>query len=103
MNKEDWIRTGIKLFGIYLIVMAIVSLPNAITDTYTYFSTQNMCNGVATASDTDSAKNFIKQACVHNFSSALKSSLSLIIYLLFGIYFMGSGQLANRILGNKSA
>ena len=103
MNKQEWISTGIKLFGIYLIVMAIVALPNAIADIWSYFSLQEMCNSQSNTIETQQSTDFENAVCFTKTSQAIKGMFSLIIYSVMGLYFIGSAKLANKVLGNETA
>lgn len=98
MNKEEWISVGVKPFGVYLIVLAVIEVPIAITNIWQYARLMDMCNSEVQVTGTPEALEWGKTLCESIRAQSVKASLALIFYLVFGIYFIRSGKLVRNIL-----
>jgi hypothetical protein len=101
MDKEDWIWVTIKIFGIYLIILAIINLPEVISNWWTvspfskidskyYLSSGEECQLMAERLRSIGISNFIASIAKVDFFSAM------------GIYLVKSGKiLFNLIMPGK--
>jgi hypothetical protein len=89
MNKDDYIWAAIKIFGIYLVVMAITSIPEVISSSmqsYFFYTSDKI-----TESGADAYK--IIMAASGALSSLVRSLSKTIIFGVVGIYLIKSGKL----------
>ena len=100
MNKEDWIWVAIKIFGIYLIVLSIINLPDVITNWWTvspfgkveskyYLSSGEECQFMADRLRTIGISNLIA------------SIGKVVLFSAVGIYFVKSGKILFRIISPR--
>jgi hypothetical protein len=89
MQNRDYIRVVIRLFGVYLLIQAVIAIPalaGAILHTYDYCvlsnpsTNESLERGLRTALKTD----------------LVRSGLAVTLYGLIGIYFTFGGELVHR-------
>lgn len=97
MNKDEWIWVAIKIFGIFLIVMAIIALPNAIASIYAYISMAPYADHYNSEAANETSKLF-NQFSKAQFAQGVKAIAQVLIYTGFGIYFIKSGKLIHNLL-----
>jgi len=97
MNKEEWIWVAIRIFGIFLLVMAILSIPRAIASIH-YASIFQSFSGSEVASATNGTEKFAIKIFDAQRSHSIRSILEVIVYGLFGFYFMRGGKAIHKII-----
>ncbi len=95
MNKEEWIWVAIRIFGIYLIVLAIINIPEAISNIY-LMSNLSMDDG--TVHGTKETIEFVRSMAQAAESKAISSTLKFIIFTVIGIYFLRGGRILHAIV-----
>lgn len=98
MNKEEWIAVGVKLFGIFLIVLAIVNLPAAVANLWLYLARGDTCTMDFGMLKEGFEITVIDGYCRKLLPDAVKSAFSVVLYSGFGFYFVRSGKLAKKVL-----
>ena len=126
MTKEDWIWIAIRIFGIYLIVLAIISIPGVINSGFmtislwdihraqdSRFSEMSMRSGndgkSITGQDVSSGleklhdiKDIYTDLSSNMFESNLASFISniakFILFLSCGVYFLRSGMFVFKLI-----
>jgi hypothetical protein len=126
MTKEDWIWIAIRIFGIYLIVLAIISIPGIINSGFMTislwdihqaqdkrFGEMSMLVGndgksstgqdiVWTSEKLKDIKDIYTDMSFSMFESNLASFVSniveFILFLFCGVYFLRSGKLVFKLI-----
>ena len=93
MSKEDWIWVAIRIFGIYLIVLAITSVPALVMNAY--IVSQNAALQVDTV---DKMHDTIFQAAA---ASLTNNIVRVVLFSLIGFYFLRSGKLIFKLISRK--
>jgi hypothetical protein len=103
MDKHDWIWVAIKIFGIFLIILAITSIPefiaNAIQSAFSGF-------GFATPPlidkpDSESCRNLMDKMIQQSISSFISSGLRIILFSAIGVYLLRSGKIIFKIISRN--
>ena len=105
MSKDDWIWVAVRIFGIYLIVLAITSVPPLVMNAYTLFQNdvskvdalvdQDISSGVDTV---DKIHDLIFQATA---ASLTNNIVRVVLFCLIGFYFLRHGKLFFRLISRK--
>ena len=96
MNKEDFVWVGIRIFGIYLLVLAVLALPSLVQSLVmvTNFSDHPALN----TSEIGTAMGSMDRTIYWNHVGAsIGTSLYLIVCTVFGLYFLRHGQFVFRL------
>ena len=97
MNKEEWIWVSIRIFGIFLLVMAILSIPRAIAAIHYVTVFQGFSGAEVTATTNGSEKLALQMFDVRK-SQSIRVIFEVIVYGLFGFYFMRGGKVIHKII-----
>lgn len=102
MNKQDWIWVAIRIFGIYLIVLSIINLPNLLAFAYQAlpFKTTTTLMVSESGMDAEGCINLAEQMRLSTIGSFLISLLKVFIYAGLGIYFVRDGKFIFRLVYN---
>lgn len=95
MTKSEWIWTAIRIFGIYLIVKAVVATPEALGAFYTFLTLPESGEGPALEV---SAK--LQRAVLHKGVVAICQA---IIFFAVGLYMVSRGKLIHDLAVRESA
>lgn len=98
MDKEEWLWVAIRVFGLYLLVLAIMAIPDAISGIYAggiYRHLVSVTEAGRGSSQTAQLFHEMRQAQA---ALSIKSILQVVIYLLFGLYFVRGGKILHRVL-----
>ena len=96
MNKQDYLWCGIRIFGVYLLVLAIIELPQFIISIYVFYDIDTFPGGSGSPSfGYEDALNASRIAIV---SGAMKTFASFVIYVLSALYFLRYGKLIFRMI-----
>ncbi len=111
MTRNDWIWVAIRIFGIYLIVLAIVEIPNVISSgvmTYHYWGLRGMepvslPDSSAIISDLDrmSTRVFANMAVTQG-TALVHSIVRIILFGMIGCYFVTNGKLLFQLVGRPN-
>ena len=97
MTKDEWIWVAIRIFGIYLLVLAIMALPETIG--YVYASIQ--MNAVeAAGNDLMSLATSIRNTAM---SKGLIAITQVIIFTAFSFYFLRHGKWLHKLASSENA
>ena len=107
MNKEDYVWVGIRLFGVYLLVLVVINLPGLISSGYSAYSAITLSRmsrsmGDKTqASKTDAPEVFERlerNAVVAQTSDCLMHVCRIILFTLAGLYMTCRGQMVFNLV-----
>lgn len=97
MNKEEWIWVSIRIFGIFLLVMAILAIPSAITTIYSAFLFQGF-PAQELSSAADESTQMAYQIFKAQSAQSVRAVLEVIIYGSFGFYFIHGGKALHKVI-----
>lgn len=96
MDKNDWFDLIVKGFGVCLLVLAIIAIPNIIKG----FSTVFLVGFSETPADSsESAAQLYGTLRSAMISDGIGSTFRFIIYLIAAVNFLRSGSLVKRFMG----
>jgi len=107
MTKEDFVWVGIRLFGIYLLVLAVTSLPEAIEGYWTSSSIRDavkMCGGSLPAAvyDQEPAIGLFERLFASAGAASARrfvgSLVRVVLFIPAGLYLCKGGKLVFRIV-----
>ncbi|TNF33452.1 MAG: hypothetical protein EP312_09200 [Gammaproteobacteria bacterium] len=98
MNKSEWIWTAIRISGIFLVVMAIVAIPELISSTYNAVAFGNQAE---TSSGDPLMMQFNALAKAHS-TMAVNACARIVLFSGFGFYFLKHGKLLHRLATHES-
>jgi len=99
MNKEDWIWVAIRIFGIFLIVMAILALPRLISSAHiawVYRGQWTLCDDISESSE--AITDLMKKAYAQTLADLISNGFRVVCFTLIGIYFLRGGSLIFRLI-----
>ena len=96
MNKNEWLWVTIRIFGVFLLVMAIIQLPVAIS--FFYFANLYSDAYSSLPVEEDSVAKMAEGVYNSHMAQGCNSALKLVIYTLFGLYFACRGKMLHKIL-----
>ena len=97
MNKAEWMWVAIRIFGIFLLVMAILAIPSAIAAIY-HASIFQGFSGTDLTTATNGAEKISMKLFNMQKAQSIRSILEVIIYGLFGFYFMRGGKAIHKVI-----
>lgn len=97
INKSEWIWTAIRISGIFLVVMAIVAIPEAIAGVYNTVAFGNQ----ADTSSGEMLMQFNVLAEAHS-TMAVNACARIVLFSGFGFYFLKHGKLLHRLATHES-
>lgn len=98
MNKRDFVWVGIRIFGIYLLVLAVLAVPPLINSTY--MASQFSDSSTHETNDESSGGlfgNYHRTLFTNYVGNALGSALRLIVCAAAAWYFLRRGELVFRL------
>ncbi|WP_409523681.1 hypothetical protein [Nitrincola sp. MINF-07-Sa-05] len=96
MKKSDWIWVSIRIFGIYLLVLAIISIPDAIGIIY---GLVNMADAANSSSELASFVNSLYEAALIKGATTMSQ---LAIFSVAAYYFLRHGKLIHKMANNNN-
>ena len=96
MSKSEWIWVAIRIFGIYLLVLAIISIPEAIGAVYAHL---HLADAAGRSSDFASMADSFRKAAVSKGITALSQ---LILFSIAAYYFICRGKLIHYIASREN-
>lgn len=97
MTKDEWIWVAIRIFGIYLFVLAVIAIPEAIGNTYAYIK---MSFAVQDSSELPKLAISLREAAVAKGFTAIAQ---LILFSLVSYYFLRHGKLIHKLASSENA
>jgi hypothetical protein len=99
MDKKDSFDLIIKGFGIYLLVLAIIAFPQAISDILMliFMAAYNPFSG--SPEKTTELVSTIKSGCI---SGGIGAIVRIVIYIIASVSFLRSGALVRKLMGQKN-
>ena len=96
MNKEDWIWIVIRALGIYLVVMAIMNIPDLILYFWQSYG-NDFGRKMGTAAfidkpDSESCKRLYEQMSIQSVGNLLHSFLKVAMFSVIGSYLLKEGK-----------
>jgi len=96
MNKRDCIWVAIRIFGIFLLVHALMAIPDFMSAVYQVCNYWSSSPPVVTSSTNAGVRETFSYSQRMIFSSAfaqfIRSSLQVVIYALAGVYLIRGGE-----------
>lgn len=113
MSKDDWIWVAIRIFGIYLLVLSVVTIPGVVhyaMMTHTFWHLRQFEQSLSPSLGADQkvqgtaefvqALSEMQRETLRGSISHLASGLTrLIVFSVCGVYLLRSGALIFRLVG----
>ena len=108
MSKEDWIWVAIRIFGIYLLVLAITAAPSLFSDAFSTYArwrlwgtaqrlTESLAQSVPDKKEAASPLVELgSESFINSLSKCVGTLLRVILLGAVGIYVIRSGRLIRR-------
>ena len=100
MTKDDFIWVAISVFGIYLIVLAIIEIPGLFSSMYKPYAFWDY-DPPKTNSEMDVLLSFASKIRDRELSSFLYSAIRVFLYFVIGSFFLRRGKFIYKMI-NKS-
>ena len=97
MSKNEWIWVAIRIFGIYLLVLAIISIPDAIGNIYALIQ---MADGAESYPELASMARSLNKAVVAKGTTATSQ---LVIFSIASYYFLRHGKAIHKMANHENA
>jgi len=97
MTKDEWIWVSIRIFGIYLLVLAVISIPDAIGYIYAYLKIYVAANDI---------EGYAKMAMSMRDAAMSKGVTAIAQLFLFGsfsYYMLKHGKLIHKLASSEKA
>lgn len=91
MTKDEWILVAIRIFGVFLLVLAIIELLQAIGGVYGYWQISSAVGGSTSLAPVVEAT---QKAAL---AGGIKSIASIFIFLPFSYYFMRHAKWLHKL------
>lgn len=91
MNKSEWIWVAIRVFGIYLLVLAIVAIPDAIGNVYALIHLSG------SSQDVSELKSFSESLQKAAMANGVTGSCQVVIFLVASYYFLRHGKAIHKV------
>lgn len=97
MNKSEWIWVAIRIFGIYLLVLGIVAIPDVIGNVYGLI---HMSNAAKETTDMASMAISLQKAAM---AKGVTASFQVVVFLMASIYFLKYGKAIHKLACRENA
>ena len=104
MSKKDWIWVAIRIFGIYLLVMAVVALPGLVKSGWVSYHYREFMKAARAAADETEHSGFTDlslKLLEANLAQVIGGAARVIVFTIVGIYLLASGRLLFRLIYRK--
>ena len=104
MDKKDWIWVAIRIFGIYLLVLAITGLPGLVSSAYSTYVFRDMAKMYDSMTQDDNSdamnalNNMFGKMYATSVSSFAGSVVRVVLFSIIGIYLLRSGKLIFKLI-----
>ncbi|WP_062814995.1 MULTISPECIES: hypothetical protein [unclassified Alcanivorax] len=96
MNKDEWIWVAIRIFGIYLLVLAIISIPEAIGAIYAHL---NVADAASQSAEIASFADSLRKAAL---SKGITAISQLMLFSMASYYLICRGKLIHRLASRET-
>lgn len=97
MTKDEWIWVAIRIFGIYLLVLAVIAIPEAIGNIYAYIK---MSFSIQDSTELAKLATSFKEAAIAKGFTAVSQ---LILFSIVSYYFLRHGKLIHKLASSENA
>ncbi|MHC4469644.1 MAG: hypothetical protein ACYTDY_08275 [Planctomycetota bacterium] len=98
MEKQDFVWVGIRIFGIYLLVMAVVTVPAVLESILMANQYSDLAEVERGASEAQASfDTLVRKMYVNYVSASIRNALRLVLFTVFGLYLVRGGQLVFRL------
>lgn len=102
MTREDWIWVAIRIFGIYLIVLAVKTVPGIIGSGYSTVSLRGLTLARPGEGGENALANLAQKLTVGHFTALLTGCVQLIVYFIAGWYLVSNGRWVFRLVSKQN-
>jgi hypothetical protein len=95
MTKDEWIWVAIRIFGIYLLVLSVIAIPEAIGNIYAYLK---MSSAIQESAEFGKLATSLKEAAVAKGSTAVAQ---LILFSIISYYFLRHGKFIHKLASSE--
>jgi len=100
MTKDEWIWVSIRIFGIFLMILAIMAIPRVFSTAYTA-SVYLDRPGIESLSSNNEETMLVYKMLKAQISETIRSVLEVLIYGFFGFYFIRGGKWLHNIISRE--
>lgn len=103
MNRNEWIWVAIRIFGIYLLVLAITAIPDLIygaVSSYMYWSAQKSSAGFE-GKDWAAINTIMQQSSATLAFSFVSGLARVILYSVIGYYLLRKGNFLFKVISHQ--
>ncbi len=100
MTKDEWIWVSIRIFGIFLLILAIMAIPRAISTAYSAYVYLDQ-PVPAPDSKNDVEASLMYKMLRAQISEAIRSILEVLIYGFCGLYFVRGGKIIHNLVSRE--
>ncbi len=98
MKREDYIWVAIRVFGIYLLVLAIVSLPLLVSSAYSTWAMRDLALDTRGDPDMSLGLQLASRLAIAHVTSLIAAAGKAVLFSLAGWYFLRRGSLIFRLV-----
>ena len=99
MTKDEWIWVAIRIFGIYLLVLAIIAIPEAIASIYGFL----LLSGLENAKELSPGAEVTKTLREVGMAKGVKSICQLLIFSAISFYLLRYGKAIHKLASSENA
>lgn len=99
MNKQDWVWVAIRIFGIYLLVLAVTTIPSLISSVVTLYWTADVSetlNRAAIDGELAGMMRMWAKMWSTRWIDCLGLGIQVALFAAIGLYLLRSGKLLFR-------
>lgn len=97
MTKDEWIWVAIRIFGIFLLVLAIMAIPKAAGAIYGYVY---LSAAVENSNELQTVISATQKAAM---ASGIRALTSVLLYFPLSYYFIKHGKWLHKVASNTNA
>ena len=97
MQKEDWIWLAIRIFGIYLLILAATAVPSIISNMVGLFAYAASPPPAGSSAD-NSMKELLSNFAWQHVVALIRCVADLLLYGVAGIHLLRGGKLIYRLM-----
>jgi len=109
MTKEDYVWVGIRIFGIYLLILALITLPSLVNSIYMSYQLRDRTSGIryyidGTEENVEKLTNILNRLLDTGFRTqvghTITYSIRVVIFVLAGLYMTCKGKFLFHIVSS---
>ena len=101
MKREDYIWVAIRVFGIYLLVRAVMTVPMLISTGYSTWALHVVINAEL-ETETSPMYSFARRIALTQVSTLISSAIKTVLFVLAGVYLLKRGVLVFNLVSGKN-